>query len=249
MFKKFLVSSMGLALFLTGMSTAFADDTISTISEVNIEEVTIEGGGMESSTGYYDPGYYGNNISFSLYLNSSATPQKISLSGDYSVNAGESREAVMKELKSALSQAQKSLGQYGKVTMTGMSAYENYAYEMDGVTPSEDTTYNGYLSVTLDLTNPANIEGAKNALTSMNFNYWVNATLDEEDKIDIEDSLATKINTLIAKKKSVYEKILGSDLGRATSLYVDTWADGTQYDPATGKVPVSVTVTVGYMLQ
>lgn len=253
MYKKLLAVSLGLGLFMTNAVSAFAmevsetetvDTTTGTVVEETIEEAVQKGGGMAES--YYDP-YY-SNISFSIYLTSTATPSKINLSGDYSVAGAESREAAMKDLKAALSQAQKSLSAYGKVTMLSMNAYEDYVYDSMG-NSSTGGTYSGYLSIRLELSNLGSLEMAKNALTSLNFSYWVDATLDEEQKIDIESSLSAKLSSLIGKKKSVYEKIIGEKLGKISSLYIDTWADGSMYNSETGLVPVTVTATVGYSIQ
>lgn len=241
MVKKILSSVFGAIFFSTIMPAALAGGPVEEVITDMGEEMPI----LEDA--YYGYGYTPTSINFSVYLTSSAVPDEINISGDYSVIDAVSRADATTKLKKALNDAKKKLLTYGSVVMVSMSVYENYPYDYYGETTTE-TTYSGYLNISLKLSDFAAIDIAKEDMMELGFNTWTDIVLNEEDKIEIESSLATSLSSLIQKRKKVYEKILDQDLGKIISLYLDTWPDSSKFDPITGKVPVTVTASVGYAL-
>lgn len=199
---------------------------------------TIDAKPVESYIPYYSP------ISFTIALPSRINVGKIFISADYYVGGLSSRENVSAKLTSKYDSVKNALSNYGKVSRTYMNIYEDY-YDPT-LYSGKSKTYSGSVNVFVSLNNVKDYQVAYDKLVSLEFNSYPNVEIDEEEKIDLEASLADRINKLIQKKKSVYEKVLGRTLGEITSLYFDTWPDTNYFDPETGTVKVIINATVSY---
>ncbi|MFA5948295.1 MAG: hypothetical protein WC806_05010 [Candidatus Gracilibacteria bacterium] len=187
---------------------------------------------------YYAP------ISFTVGVSSKIKASKVFISADYNVNTLDSREAISVKLGTKYNEVKAAFSKYGKVTRSYISIYEDYVDPY--ATSIKSKTYSGSLSIRVDLTNISNYQTVQDELIAIELNAYPNVEINEEDKIDLESSLADKINALIKKKKKTYEKILEKSLGKITNLYLDTWPDPNDFDPETGMVKVTVNATVNY---
>lgn len=256
MLKKFGVSLFCLMLFLIQSGLAFAgtteekatteENTVieedTAIEEITTVDETIVDGYGEGGGGMYYGGY--NGFYFSISTKSYANPETIVLYGDYypssyndkSLNT---RKAMLAHLNSVYSTLNEELNVFGTLTQTGINVYNSYMSETE-------SSFDGYLSVRLDLTDLKSLPTVKSIFSELSVNYWLDAIVAEEDKINAEALVAEKLKTLIDKKKSVYEIILGYTLTKIISLNVYSWPDASFYNSETGLVPLTVYADVTY---
>lgn len=228
-------------LALSLIPSAFAG-TLDTVTEAI--ETKVAGGGMTMDyiMPPYDPG-----VSFSVSITSTAKPSLVNLYGDQSVDGMETREQAIEKMNQDFQSLKSALSNYAKVTRTSISAYPGYNYDTYG--NQTKSTYTGYQNVRVELKSANDLETVRTMMTDAGFNSWVDAQLSDDTKISLEYSLAEQISKLLEKKRAVYEKILQYSLGKISSLYVDTWADGSTYDVATGTLTTTTNVSVTYASQ
>lgn len=232
MTKKIIGFLMATMMLLTVAPAAFAGSAVGT-SEVPVEDESLI---------YPQPPFYGN-INIDVSVNSALKPSAIVMNPDYNVTA-DSREDALKKINAAYDELKSKVEKYATVSKTSSSVYPGYNYLPDG---KSEETFNGYLNASVRLTDLSAYETVKDLIMTAGFNVgWTDAQVDEEDKIDLEYALVKQLKSQINKRKSVYEEILGYHLTRATSLYINTWPDGSQYDPSTGMVKVTVNASIGY---
>lgn len=196
---------------------------------------------------YADSSY--SNVSFNVSVKSSAKASYIAITGDYSLDKQPDRQTGIQKLKETFLTAKQQLKPYGKVTRTARNiyAYSDYAYTEPAGEEGELTTYySGNLGIRVDLNNAADAETVQEIMLDLGFNAWVEAQLAEEDKINLELEVADQLKALIEKKKNVYKKILGVDLKKSTSLYINSWIDGYLLDSETGMAPVTISADVTF---
>lgn len=193
-----------------------------------------------------------SNISFNVSVKASAKASYVAITGDYALDRQTDRQGGIQKLKETFLNAKQQLKPYGKVTRNSQNiyAYTDYAYTEPTSEESVPTTYyNGNLGIRVDLNNTADIERVQEIMLDLGFNAWVDAQLAEEDKINLELEVADQLKALIDKKKNVYKKILGMDLKKSTSLYINSWMDGYFLDIETGMAPVTVSADVTFTIE
>ena len=212
---------------------------VSSEAEVMIEDSlkSGSGGGGLVENAILDYGY--QNISLSVSLESQATPDSVYLSADYSISGVSSRDNAMDQLKTKFSEIKNTLKLYGEVQQTSLSVYESYGYG-----DSSTSSYTGYLNVRVDLKNVRELKEVQEILTSKGFNYWANLTLNEESKIELQLEMASQLRSLISKKKSVYETVIGAILTKVTSFYMDTYLDAYTYNPETNMATATTSIQI-----
>ncbi|MBA4337008.1 hypothetical protein C0416_04545 [bacterium] len=238
--KKFLSVLVLVGVFITISPAAFAS-TSAEWSTKNVVASTVEISEVkpvESYVPYYSP------INFTIALPARINVGNIFVSADHYINGVSSREDVSVKLASKYEAAKSALSKYGKVSRTYINIYEDY-YDPT-LYSSKPKTYSGNINIFVSLNKVSDYQAVYDQLVSLEFNSYPNVEIDEEEKIDLEASLADRINRLIEKKKGVYEKVLGRTLGEITSLYFDTWPDTNYFDPETGTVKVVLNANVSY---
>jgi hypothetical protein len=237
--KKFLSVLVFMGIFLTISPAAFAATSVpveTTTTSVDTS-VTLDKP-VETYMPYYSP------INFTVALSSRIKVSNISLSADYYVNGASSRADVSAKLSSKYDSAKNTLSKYGKVSRTYINIYEDY--NDPALYPGKPKTYSGNLNIFVSLNNVSDYQAVYDSLIVMEFNSYPTVEIDEEAKIDLEFSMADRINNLIQKKKKTYEKVLGRTLGEITSLYFDTWPDTNYFDTEAGTVRVVLNANVSY---
>lgn len=233
-------------LFLSQSGLVFAGSLAdeSTVEEVSVEEAIVEDVAVVDGYGGGGMYYGGNGFYFNVVAKAFATPESLIFYGDYSASSYNdpslnTRKKMLAHLNSVFSKLNKKLNGLGTLTQTGSSVYSSYMSETE-------SSFDGYLSVRFDLTSVGNFSTVKSIFSDLAVNYWLDAVVSEEDKIDAEASVATTLKSLINKKKSVYEAILDYSLTKIVSLNVYSWPDASLYNAETGLVPLSVYADVTY---
>ncbi len=232
---KNLILSLALVMMLS--ATSFAGV---------MEGVTVKtaGGGLISMTeeavsvdssesiekGYIDP-YYQQGVSVNVEVREAYVPKGVvDVASYYSVYGLKDAETARKQLEGKFAEAKSALAQYGKVRKSYINVYGDTGY--DGATGK----YTGSMDVTLEMKSLANYDIVSDKFSDLGFNTpYINFVIAPEEAIMIEERNAAKLRDLIAKKKSVYETILGYSLGKINSLSVSTWVDTYNYDSETGE--------------
>lgn len=229
----------GLALFLLAAPVTFAaDEEVMNVDEP--EEAMVE---VEAEESWIDPccdyggGYYGQT-----YINVSTTMmaevEQVSLTANFTEYGYESRTEANNALQAKYDSIKQSLQGYGKVTRTGMYVYESW--EKEG-------SYEGNLSIRVTLTNMGDYEKVDSILYRSGFSSWLELKVDEETLLNLEVAAGDQLKSMLERKESLYEKILGYELETIKGLSLYSWVNSYEgFDPATGQVEVQISADAWY---
>ncbi len=231
MFKKLLLITTAVAVFVSQGLVGFADELLA--------EDVIAGGDMYYESMYY-PGMGGFTLNVSLKAEAEA--DDVILYADYYYSGTEfaTREEVIEHLTAMAEEVKERLAGSADVVQNGLNVYSYSYYE------EEAAQYEGYLNLMVDMQDLNDLAEVKEVLSARGFNYWMDVVVSEEAKIDAEFAIAAELKALIDKKRTVYETILGYALTNITGLSVYSWPDSMLYNPETGMVPLSVYADVTY---
>lgn len=228
---------LSLFLALAFSATSFAGVTVKTagggeaINDGGISVSYDEEGNVidKPEMSYVDPYYGSQGVAVNVEVREKYVPKgKVNVTANYYVNGVKSAEEARKQLEKKYTETKSVMVKYGKVRKNYISTYSDGAYG--------NASFSGSMDVVLEMASVQNYTNVQDGFSDLGFsNPYINTVIDQEEAILIEERNAMKLRDLIAKKKSVYETILGYKLGKVTSLNVSTWLDTYNFDAATGE--------------
>ena len=227
-----MLSATSFAGVMEGVTVKTAGGGSAMITEDGVQLTYDEAGNLIDTPemSYVDP-YYQQGVSVNVEVREAYVPKGVvDVASYYSVYGLKDAETARKQLEGKFAEAKSALAQYGKVRKSYINVYGDTGY--DGATGK----YTGSMDVTLEMKSLANYDIVSDKFSDLGFNTpYINFVIAPEEAIMIEERNAAKLRDLIAKKKSVYETILGYSLGKINSLSVSTWVDTYNYDSETGE--------------
>jgi len=186
--KKLIAAVCGIAVLMLAVPSLFAQSSVPMVAPP------------------VPAGEYKSDMMSTFNFNVTATdyvkPSKLFFSADYSLENSESREAALNKLNEFFNKAKTEIEKYGTIVTYNVNVYGSMPYyeKMDSQ-PVTQSVYSGNLNIRIEMGNIDNYEALRNSLIKNGFNYWTDAVVAEEAKIDIEMKNADHLKTLIDKKE------------------------------------------------